>query len=169
MQLKETGQTILSQIFDLTSQLTNTQFSAELDILNGNTIGKHVRHIIEFFGLLVSGAADGIINYDNRMHESRFETDTSAVLHKIEELRKHIDSLILGDELFLEVSYTQNDTDTLKIKSSIDRELAYNIEHAIHHMAIIKIAVMTVFPKIQLAENFGIAYSTVRYHKTKSK
>lgn len=166
MQLKETGQTILSQIFDLTSQLTNTQFSAELDILNGNTIGKHVRHIIEFFGLLVSGAADGIINYDNRMHESRFETDTSAVLHKIEELRKHIDSLILGDELFLEVSYTQNDADTLKIKSSIDRELAYNIEHAIHHMAIIKIAVQTVFPSVKLVENFGVAYSTVRFQKS---
>jgi uncharacterized damage-inducible protein DinB len=166
MQLKETGQTILSQIFDLTLQLSNEQFSAELDILNGNTIGKHVRHILEFFGLLVSGAADGVINYDNRKHDPRFETDTSAVLHRIEELHQLIDAVTLGDDLFLEVSYAQSNADTIKIKSSLDRELAYNIEHAIHHMAIIKIAVQTIFPSIKLAENFGVAYSTIRYQKS---
>ena len=87
-----------------------------------------------------------------------------AALNTIEE----IENLNPNSDLILEVGYSNIDEDTVRIKSSLEREIAYNIEHAIHHMAIIKIAVMTVFPKVQLAENFGIAYSTVRYHKTNS-
>ena len=49
MQLKATGQTILKQIFDLINQLNDAEYSAELDLLNGNSIGKHVRHVVEFF------------------------------------------------------------------------------------------------------------------------
>ena len=70
------------------------------------------------------------------------------------------------DNVILEVSYGKTDKDSVKIKSSLERELAYNIEHAIHHMAIIKIAVQTVFPKVKLADNFGVAFSTVRYQKS---
>lgn len=165
MQLKATSQTILNQIFDLTSQLSDAEYSAELDLLNGNTIGKHVRHVVEFFDLLISGSADGIINYDKRKHELIYETDTTVTLDKLRYLAKEIEGLASGKEVILEVSYTDSDQDSVKIKSSLEREIAYNIEHAIHHMAIIKIAVQTIFPNVILPENFGVAYSTVRYQK----
>ena len=168
MQLKVTGKTIINQIFDLTSQLSDDEYSAELDLLNGNTIGKHVRHVVEFFDLLISGSANGIINYDKRMHELIYETGTTATLEKLRYLAKEINGVSSGEEVILEVSYTDTDTDSVKIKSSLERELAYNIEHAIHHMAIIKIAVQIVFPNIKLPENFGVAYSTVRYQKSDS-
>jgi len=166
MQLKATAQSILSQIFDLTQQLSEAEYKSELDILNGNTIGKHVRHILEFFGILLEGAADNVINYDKRKHESLFESDTQATMKQIEEIMNSIDAIEIEREVFLEVSYSRTDDDTVRIKSSVERELAYNIEHSIHHMAIIKIAIQTVFPNIQVAENFGVAYSTVRYQKS---
>ena len=166
MQLKATGQSILSQIFDLTQQLNDAEYTSELDLLNGNTIGKHVRHILEFFEILLDGTSEGIINYDKRKHEPLFESDTAASLKRIEELIDLIGKLDTDREIYLEVSYSKSDADTVKIKSSVERELAYNIEHAIHHMAIIKIAIQTVFPSIQVAENFGVAYSTVRYQKS---
>jgi uncharacterized damage-inducible protein DinB len=166
MQLQATGQSILSQIFDLTQQLNDAEYTSELDLLNGNTIGKHVRHILEFFGLLVEGASAGIINYDKRKHEPLFETNTAATLKRIEELMDLVGQLHTGNEVYLEVSYAKSDADSVKIKSSVERELAYNIEHSIHHMAIIKIAIQTVFPNIQVAENFGVAYSTVRYQRS---
>ena len=165
MQLKTTSQTIINQIFDLTSQLSDAEYSAELDLLNGNTIGKHVRHVVEFFDLLISGSANRTINYDKRKHVLIYETDTTATLEKLRYLAKEINGVSSGEEVILEVSYTDTDTDSVKIKSSLERELAYNIEHAIHHMAIIKIATQTVFPKIRLAQNFGVAYSTVRFQK----
>jgi len=51
------------------------------------------------------------------------------------------------------------------MNSSYFRELQYNIEHAIHHMAIIKIAIGACFTEVELPANFGVAYSTVRYQK----
>ena len=169
MQLKTTGQTILNQIFDLINQLDDAEYSVELDILNGNSIGKHVRHVVEFFELLVSGSSDGLINYDKRNHEPLYETDTKATMVKIKKLMIGIDDITFLDEVVLEVNYADSDAETVKIKSSLERELAYNIEHAIHHMAIIKIALQTVFPKVRLIENFGVAYSTVRYQKSTSR
>jgi hypothetical protein len=49
--------------------------------------------------------------------------------------------------------------------TSYNRELVYNLEHAIHHMAIMKIAVDNAFPQVQMPENFGVAYSTIRYQQ----
>jgi len=169
MQLKTTGQTILKQVFELTSQLSDNEYSAELELLNGNTIGKHVRHIIEFFDLLVSGSYGEVINYDKRKHETIFETSTEACMHKLKELINILKTLSTDKEILLEVSYADRDEDSVRIKSSVERELVYNIEHAIHHMAIIKIAVQTVFPRVKLAENFGVAYSTVRYQKSEKE
>ncbi len=165
MQLKNTSHLILNQILDLTAQLSDSEYAAKLDLLNGNSIGKHVRHVLEFFDLLVNGYAEGIINYDKRNHEPLYETDTQATLAKMKSLVNGIDNISLGEDVILEVSYASTDEETVKIKSSIERELAYNIEHAIHHMAIIEIAVQTVFPKISLPENFGVAFSTIRYQK----
>jgi len=169
MQLKATSQTILNQIIDLTNQLSEAEYSAELDLLNGNSIGKHVRHVIEFFEILVSGSANGLINYDKRVHEPLYETDTKAAMEKIQFLLKGVDAISSNEELILEVSYSDTDEDAVKIKSSIERELAYNIEHSIHHLAIIKIAVQTIFPNVKLIKNFGVAYSTVRYQRSTSK
>lgn len=166
MQLKATAQSILTQIFDLTQQLSDAEYTNELDILNGNTIGKHVRHILEFFGILLDGASGNVINYDKRQHAPLYESDTKETMKRIEEIIYSIEKIEIEKEVLLEVSYSRNDDETVKIKSSVERELAYNIEHSVHHMAIIQIAIQTVFPKILVAENFGVAYSTVRYQKS---
>ena len=169
MQLKATGKTILKQIFDLINQLNDAEYSAELDLLNGNSIGKHVRHVVEFFELLVKGSSKGLINYDKRNHEPLYETSTEATKEKLQHLNKEIEGITTAGDLILEVSYADTGDETVRIRSSIERELAYNIEHAIHHMAIIKIAVQTVFPNVILTQNFGVAYSTVRYQKSTRK
>lgn len=168
MQLKDTARTILNQIFNLVNQLSDEEYKAQLDLLSGNSIGKHVRHVVEFFDLLVSGASEQLINYDKRKHEPVYEENTALTNQHIQTIIERIEKLESNSDVFLEVSYAESDKDSVKIKSSLEREIAYNIEHAIHHMAIIKIAVMTVFPKLKLAKNFGIAYSTVRYQKAGS-
>jgi len=166
MQLVATAQVILSQIITLTEQLTDAEYTSELEVLSGNTIGKHVRHILEFYEILLKGASGSTINYDERRHDNLFETDVKATQERIKEIMLGIENMDMSRSATLEVSYCQTNQDTVKIKSSLERELAYNIEHAIHHMAIIKIAIQTVFPSIKVSENFGVAYSTVRYQKT---
>lgn len=168
MELKATGQIILNQLFDLTSQLNDAEYSSELDLLNGNSIGKHVRHVVEFFELLIEGSSTDIVNYDGRKHNLLYETNRKATLSKLQYLVAMMNEVFFDKEVILEVSYADSDKDVFRIKSSLERELAYNIEHAIHHMAIIKIAVNTVFSNVQLEENFGVAYSTIRFQKSSS-
>jgi len=164
MQLKNTGISIFSQLTNLLEQLTVDQYIAPIDLLNGNTIGKHVRHIVEFFIILENGYKTGVINYDSRPHDTLFETNIELTLARIDELADEIKIMILEKQAILEVSYVTDALESVKIPSTLQRELAYNIEHAIHHMAIIKIAVKTVFPMISIPPNFGIAFSTLRYH-----
>ena len=52
----------------------------------------------------------------------------------------------------------------LVIESTYYRELVYNIEHCIHHQAIIKIALLQFENKL-INEEFGVANSTIMYRK----
>jgi uncharacterized damage-inducible protein DinB len=168
MELKTVGKTILSQLFDLTGQLSDAEYTSDLELLSGNTVGKHVRHVIEFFELLIEGSSKGIVNYDKRKHQPLYENNRIASLERLKDLILKLEEMAFNKDIMLEVSYSDSDENFFSIKSSLERELAYNIEHAIHHMAIIKIAVRTVFPTVSLEENFGVAYSTVRFQKSTS-
>ena len=48
------------------------------------------------------------------------------------------------------------------VKTNYFRELLYNLEHSIHHQALIKVAVLKN-KNIQLCPEFGIAKSTIEY------
>jgi hypothetical protein len=65
--------------------------------------------------------------------------------------------------LVLEVGYDIDADDTQSMETSVFRELTYNIEHAVHHMAMIKIGLRDVAPYVVLPPDFGIAMSTLRH------
>ncbi len=54
------------------------------------------------------------------------------------------------------------------IASNFYRELIYNIEHAVHHMAIMKIGVLEVAPYVSMPLDFGVAVSTIRHKKSET-
>jgi hypothetical protein len=47
------------------------------------------------------------------------------------------------------------------IESTLARELLYNLEHAIHHMALIRVGLNLRFKYVLYQDNFGVAYSTL--------
>ncbi len=49
-------------------------------------------------------------------------------------------------------------------ESSYQRELLYNLEHSIHHQALIKVALLEIQHDL-VDENFGVAQSTIEYRK----
>ncbi len=165
MELQRVSKEILDQLIFISHKLGDEGFSLPLDVLSGNTIGKHVRHIIEFFHLMMLGKESGFVNYDQRNHDKVIETNSQLAIEKMNVLKQEIDSVTTDFTLTLQVNYSTDNQGTETLKSSYFRELQYNIEHSIHHMAIIKIAINACFKSIQLPENFGVAYSTVRYQK----
>lgn len=163
MILQQTTADILNQLKNIIAVLGNEAYGKPLPVLSSNTVGKHVRHIIEFFDCMFQSMQTDIVNYDDRTRNLNLETNTVYTIHKIEELISLVQAINANRPIEMVFSYAPNETTV--INTLLYREMAYNIEHAIHHMAIIKIAIMQEFPHIELPEHFGVAYSTIQYQE----
>ncbi len=167
MQLKQVSARILDQLIQVSEQLQDQAFRQPLKVLSDNTIGKHIRHIIEFYDLMILGINSGEINYDQRSHDRVIEENRTMAIEKMNSLKLEIDKIASDSPLKLKANYSLNTDAPIEIITSYYRELQYNIEHAIHHMAIIKIAIRSEFSNVDIPEGFGIAYSTIKYEKEK--
>jgi hypothetical protein len=154
---------ILDQLASIPEQIQDRDFNRPSSLLSGSTIGQHLRHTIEFFLCLEKGFQVGVINYDKRDHDKRIENDRSLAISSINRIRHFIATHPHDRDLKLEVGYEQQQEKWCQVQTNYHRELAYNIEHAVHHMAIIKIGVREVAPYIMLPGHFGVAVSTVRF------
>lgn len=168
MSLKSVSTDSLMQLADVVGQLTDAEYARPLCVLSGNTIGKHVRHILEFYQLLVNSAETGQrnaaqLNYDRRQRDLRLEVDTDEALRRVGSIDRAIHHLDLNQPLHLEADLSVAGGESIQIPSSVARELLYNVEHAIHHMALIQVAVLNDFPAVELPAHFGVAYSTVQH------
>jgi len=166
MNLTKACTNILSQLADLVEQLSESDFMKPSEALSNSTIGQHIRHTLEFFICFEKGFGKGVINYDKRAHDRLIESDKFIALSTIGRIRDFINSFSEERTLKLEVGYDLNKEEFITIETTATRELVYNIEHAVHHMAIIKIGVREISPCVKLPADFGIAASTIRYKET---
>lgn len=141
-------------------------YQSPLDILSGSTIGQHTRHIIEFYNCLLeqSRASDApVINYANRRRDYQIESQPDHALQYVESICDQLREL--NPSTTCQLNCEEHGQDNLLVESTIGRELIYNIEHTIHHLAIVKIALKTAVPSLSLPEHFGVAPSTIRYRQ----
>lgn len=165
MILISTTQDVLKQLNQLLTNINQEEYVSPAFSLSSATIGQHVRHLIEGFTCFLEGYEQGTINYDRRKRDKKIENFRSIALKSLESIVEQINTIDMNKELVLELNYSEPNEINHTVSSSAGRELAYNIEHAIHHMALIKIGVREVCPHTSLPENFGIAYSTIKHLK----
>jgi uncharacterized damage-inducible protein DinB len=162
MNLTEACSNILSQLTDLVHQIREADFVKPAETLSYSTVGQHLRHTLEFFMCFEQGFEKGLINYDKRAHDKLIESDKFLALAAIGRITDFVNRL--GDKpLKLEVGYDLEKETFLTIDTTATRELVYNIEHAVHHMAIMKIGIKEIAAYVKLTPDFGIAASTIRY------
>jgi uncharacterized damage-inducible protein DinB len=166
MQLSRACTTILNQLEDIVSQMSNDDFSKPSSALSNSTIGQHLRHTIEFFLCLEHGFNEGVINYDKRAHDRLIESDKFIALNAIRKIREFVGATSNDVSLLLEVGYDRHTEDCVTIQTNYFRELTYNIEHAVHHMALIKIGIREVADYVLIPKDFGVAVSTLRHNDT---
>jgi uncharacterized damage-inducible protein DinB len=163
-QLIHASRSILNQLSDAIKQLTDEEFIMPSQTLSGSSIGQHLRHTLEFFICLEKGLATSVINYDKRSHDKAIETDRELALNVISRINSFVGKQKEDKMLILEASYNSGD-EVASVTTSYFRELTYNIEHAVHHMAIMKIGIREVADRVLLPSDFGVAASTVRYRR----
>lgn len=163
--MKSIAKENLLQLKELLQVMKKEDFNRKTEILSGSSIGQHIRHILEFYLLLVSGSFSGTISYDKRQRDKRMEESTEFAIETIHRLLPGIDTLEEQFMLKFEGDFTTDGTADNFIQSSVGRELAYCIEHSIHHQAIIKAGLIELGLKSLVDDNFGVAYSTIRYRE----
>lgn len=166
MSIIKATETTLLQLKEVLSDIDEEQYRKPIQKLGQSSIGQHVRHTLEFYQCLLIGTNDGIVNYDKRDRNLSIESSPEIAINLIDEILTHLDDSLLGKTISLEVCYELNKEAIITIDSNFSRELVYNIEHAIHHMAIIKIAIIELELYINIPEGFGIAVSTLKYRNS---
>jgi hypothetical protein len=126
------------------------------------TIGQHVRHIIELFLCLEYGYDLGLVNYEKRKRDPVIETNKAFAADLLNEVRGGMDRP--NKILNLEACYDEGSNNPILIATNFYREIAYNLEHTIHHMALIRVGINEV-AEISLPAEFGVASSTIKYRK----
>ncbi len=149
----------LNELSGLVSQLSDDDYCCPCYDLSNATIGEHTRHIIEMFQCLENQYESGVVNYDNRKRDYLIQTNTAFAKECIDAILNQVDKPNKNSQLQQIV-----DGESLLIDSNYHRELLYNLEHCIHHQALIKVAIIQS-KTIEIDENFGVARSTIEYRK----
>jgi len=153
---------VFSQLSDSLKQLDNRQYDYSCKNLSGNTIGQHVRHIIEMFQCLESGYQSGEVDYEKRKRDKQIETDKIFASELLQDIVRQIGK---GNKaLNLLTYYDPFSANPGKIGTNYYREIAYNLEHTIHHMALIRVALREL-GDIPVDDSYGVASSTLKFRK----
>jgi hypothetical protein len=147
----------LIELKDVLVQLSNQDFTKPINNLGDSSIGEHSRHVIELFQCLLNAYENGKLNYDNRERNVAVQSDVKfannaidVIIETIEKPNKNIvlEQIINGEFFSIETNYF--------------RELLYNLEHCIHHQALIKVGLFNI-KDIKIKSTFGVAPSTTEY------
>lgn len=156
----------LQEIKRLLVAINDEHYRHPSQLLSEATIGQHIRHILEFYLCLMNGVKSGTVNYDTRERDLELEINRPFAIYTIDKICSNISIAGTVDELNLEGNFSSTDGETTSIKTSVSRELAYCLEHSIHHQALIKISLIEQQVKHVVDPNFGVAPATIR-HKEK--
>jgi uncharacterized damage-inducible protein DinB len=145
---------------DSLDRMEEEQYNYSCENLSGNTIGQHVRHIIEMFQRLELGYQSGEINYDNRKRDKQIETDKRYATRLINEIVEQIEKA--DKNLSLVIYPGEMPAEPERISTSYFREILYNLEHTIHHMALIRVGLREI-GEIPVDDSYGVSSSTIKF------
>ena len=162
MKIQKAIQNVFVQLSESIKELSDAEYTHPSEILFNATIGQHVRHVIELFLELEKGYKTGRVNYDKRKRDYTIERDKDVAIELLHQIYLRLNSF--DKNLLLEATYDENSNDTVLISTNYFRELMYNLEHTVHHMALIRVGINEV-STVVVPDEFGVASSTVKYKK----
>ncbi|MBS1662050.1 MAG: DinB family protein [Bacteroidetes bacterium] len=158
MKLQSSIFSLLDQLQQVLDTLSDHQYASPVASLSDATIGQHVRHVIEFFQELSKGYDCGFVNYDGRKRDHSIETSRQTAIHALQT----IDLLLVRPDK--ELWLVADAHGEIRVKTNYHRELLYNLEHLVHHMALMRVGVEAV-SSVVLPISFGVAASTLKFRQ----
>ncbi|MEO5889894.1 MAG: hypothetical protein ABIQ31_06545 [Ferruginibacter sp.] len=150
----------LQLLAKLLQGISDTDYTRKISHLGNASIGGHTRHIIELLQCAINGYHTGEADYVNRSRDMRLEgnrTFALSALQKIEAMAELPDK-----RLRLTIEHEAKDNGNIPVMTTYFREIVYNSEHTLHHLALIKVALIELNVNV-VDQSFGVAYSTIKY------
>jgi len=154
----------LQELLSLLNQLDDVSYTTALPVLSGASIGGHVRHILEFYVCLLRSVDQDNVCYDERDRNQRIETERTFAVKIAAMVMDKLSFLTEDRAIQLKSNFSMETKTVYYLNTSLYRELAYCLEHAIHHQAILKIALLHLQSSAIPSESFGVAPSTYRHY-----
>lgn len=170
---------LLRQGIDLVEQLRPETYANNTHQYFRSGVGKHFRHVLDFYDRFFSGFED-TIDYESRRRDSRIESDlpyaVSVARTHCERLRaipggtrdgaQLEESASRGSGVLVRNEVLDADGAGIICNSTIERELAVLASHTVHHYAII--AMLLRVQDVEVDHSFGVAPSTLRFLAAKT-
>lgn len=148
----------LEELATIITQLSEEDYTSSLPLLDQASLGKHIRHTLEFHQCFLY--REKTFCYDDRSRNPLLEASPETALKLIHQLVDRLRFVQLDRVIEMEVRYGNA---RFSVTTSVQRELAFLIEHMVHHNAILRMALSACFPHIRFEPEFGYADSTIRY------
>ncbi|MBF6609246.1 MAG: DinB family protein [Flavobacterium sp.] len=145
----------LNELITLLRRLSDRQYAQQFEVLSGASIGEHTRHMVEMLQCLHQPSGN-VVNYDKRPRDQALQSETATAIDAIGSVLEKLE--VANRDLILEQVVG---SESVQIQSNYHRELLYNLEHCIHHQALIKVAMIQL--GITADRDFGVARSTIEY------
>jgi len=152
----------LESLHKLLLEIRDDQYNNKISHLSNSSIGAHTRHVIELLQCTLLGYEAGKVDYLNRQRNLDIEQDRLLASAIIEEQLKGINK---QDKNLLVICDQSEPQDGYNVKTTYFREIIFNTEHAIHHLAFIKVALIEMQLPL-VSKDFGLAYSTIKYQES---
>lgn len=152
----------LASLVSLLKLMDDKVYTRRCKIISDASVGEHLRHVYEFVECLVEGYEKGIVSYDNRKRNMEVEKNKAYAIEMLEK----VGTLLSSEDKDLLLEYKAGE-EVLQVRTNYLRELIFNIEHIVHHQALIRVSIEDV-QEIQLPKEFGFAPSTLDYLKKQS-
>lgn len=155
---------LTDQILHLLEVIEPENYRRPLDEFDGSSLGQHFRHILEFFQCLETGLRDGsTVDYASRARRMIYEDSPAAAAGAFDDFLFALEKIDCERVVSVRAEFGSHDRP--EYRSTAGRELMFVYDHAIHHLAMIKVGLRTNFPEVRVGKNLGVSPSTTK-HRT---
>ena len=150
---------LLREMRALVERLDDVEYAMPAPGRSSGGIGGHVRHCLDHVSALLAARDTGLCAYDRRARGTDIEdrrAATLAVSELIERVRV-LDPACLERTVDVEIQLDHSGTMTTT-RSTLGRELAFVINHTVHHNAIVAQMLHTL--GVSMGARFGLAPAT---------
>jgi len=127
-------------------------------------VGAQYRHVLEHYQSFLEGAPARRVDYDARARDARLERSRAFALDATRDVLAALACIDPDEDPALQVQMDCGSGECGDWRaSSVGRELQFLCSHTVHHFALIKLLLDGT--GVELAPEFGVAPSTLAYHR----